>query len=150
MTDAAAAAPATANTLTLDISRAFTSADHFFAWLLSTAIPAAQADVEKAENFLASPIVSALTKLLGPKAGAAVTDLQTVMGSVLASVAAGGAALAAGGLNVALDAAAVAAAKSLYSAIREALGNPTAVVVQGAPPIVTIPTPPLNPTQAAA
>jgi hypothetical protein len=110
-----------------------TTVDHAYA--------AAAKDVVSAANFVQSKVlpvlknastqaatIEAITSLVSPAAANVERAAFAVLGTIIKSIEAAGAAAVAGGLNVQLDAALIADVKSIIPAVKSQTALPTGVV----------------------
>lgn len=107
------------------MGKIFNSIGHFFAWVVSKAIPAASAAVTAVQADLSSPLATMIAQALGPKAQQYQAGIEAIAGDVLKSFESAGAAIGADGLNVQFDETTVAAIQQLYGDIK--------ALVKGAP-----------------
>ncbi len=97
----------------------FNSIGHFFAWVVSKIVPAAQA----VETTATSPLAQALVQLLGSKGQAVQDGIQAIAGDVLNAYQAAGAAIGDAGLNVKFDQATIQAIEALYHDLAGVFGK---------------------------
>lgn len=117
----------------------FKDIEDFYTWAV-TNMPAYLADAEgwlaKAEAELGTPLATAIAKLFGAKGTQIQADLNTLCGALITACATGALAIADGGTNVTLDAAAASALKSLVGAVKDTVG--TIVAVPANATVVTV------------
>lgn len=99
----------------------FNSIGHFFAWVVSQAIPRAEAATREVAQAALSPLGSAIAQLLGAKGATFQAGIEAIAGDVLSAFEDAGAAIAAGGLNVKFDTATVAAIQTIYADLKTAI-----------------------------
>ena len=104
----------------------FNSLGHAFAWLASKIVGGAQAAATvatAAEGLVESPLGNAIAQLAGAKGQQVQADMEAVIGCALATASATGAAVSAGGLNITLDEAGIAAWERLISTVGGLFGK---------------------------
>lgn len=107
----------------------FNSIGHFFAWMVSTFIPAAEADITKFEGVLDSNIVAAIKTFTPAQVSNAVNAMLALAGDGMNVLVNAESALAAGGVNITMDTATLDAVKQFVADIKAAFAGGLAVPV---------------------